>query len=413
MLEVLTADDDTVVMLEGRIEDIDILSPTGVEKTIQCKYHEEQKFQMSSVVKPILEMLCHFIECQAIGREMKYILYAYFQNNVDSINQSDFNDFLLKTSDEEVLVKYFPRVFKIDDDSILELSMKPKKSKNDKQKIREYFLSLKSPLFYRVELPDFFKCFEYCKAVKYDELTQAVIEHLNLDAESVTVENLYYPNALTKISELSMLSDSELRKICKRDLWVWLNNQKTLLINKWIFEIQDRKKVLKTKKDYLSSMFSGNTDVRAFVFSKTFLANNANAINQFIREYISKYYSKKKLQNPPIFVLESDIQFLHKIVMELHKYQINVNCGTVVGYEFIEDSFINNTCCSNDLSAKITLTENMNNNIFQKCNINYLFYIGNQLNPIIDSGFGTEILGISTMSELKYLIGTNKILLEG
>lgn len=61
ILEILCMSDDAILILEGIIEDIDILSPTGTT-TIQCKYHEDRKFRMSSVAVPIIEMLCNYYE---------------------------------------------------------------------------------------------------------------------------------------------------------------------------------------------------------------------------------------------------------------------------------------------------------------------------------------------------------------
>lgn len=57
--EILLLEDEASITLEGAIEDIDVLSPTSLT-TIQCKYHEDKKYQISSVAVPILEMLCNF-----------------------------------------------------------------------------------------------------------------------------------------------------------------------------------------------------------------------------------------------------------------------------------------------------------------------------------------------------------------
>ena len=59
ILEILRMPDQDSLVLEGIIEDIDILSPTSTT-TIQCKYHEDKKYTISSVAVPIIEMLCNF-----------------------------------------------------------------------------------------------------------------------------------------------------------------------------------------------------------------------------------------------------------------------------------------------------------------------------------------------------------------
>lgn len=43
IFEILSADDEASITLEGVIEDIDIQLPNATS-TIQCKYHEDAKF---------------------------------------------------------------------------------------------------------------------------------------------------------------------------------------------------------------------------------------------------------------------------------------------------------------------------------------------------------------------------------
>ena len=85
--EILLLEDEASITLEGAIEDIDVLSPTSLT-TIQCKYHEDKKYQISSVAVPILEMLCNFCETSYLGKDVKYILYAYYSENTNEIKVS-------------------------------------------------------------------------------------------------------------------------------------------------------------------------------------------------------------------------------------------------------------------------------------------------------------------------------------
>ncbi len=408
LFEILISNENETITLEGQIEDIDIISDAGIE-TIQCKYHEKQDYSMSSVAEPILEMFCHFATHQAIGQKnTKYILYAYFQNNIETIEQVDFHDFLMDTKNQDILVKYFPRIFMIDDSTILELANKGRKTYNDKNKIKDYFISNKSALLYKVPLENFFECFVYRKAEKHEMLKQKIIAELSRNVDYTTATELYYPNAFARIAAMSSLPNSEHRKISKSNLWLWLTEQKTMLVNKWIFGIRDKKVVLKSKKSYLSAMFSRNSDVRTFIFSNSFFAKNKDSFAKFIIEYLSKYYTKRKLQKPPIFIFEiNDTTMMNEIIKSLFDYQITVNNG-IVGGQFVESSFINNTNCPNDFSARIALAEQVGQDIFRKCNTNYLFYIGNQAEPIVDTCFTTEVIGIATMSELKYIVGLSK-----
>ena len=78
ILEILNADDEASITLEGVIEDIDIQLPNATT-TIQCKYHDDSKFTMSSVAAPILEMVCHYNECVALGKSTHYIIICSLQ----------------------------------------------------------------------------------------------------------------------------------------------------------------------------------------------------------------------------------------------------------------------------------------------------------------------------------------------
>lgn len=411
LLEILLSDENETITLEGQIEDIDIVSESGVE-TIQCKYHEDKDFAMSYVVEPMLDMMCHFSTKQIVGQKMKYILYAYFENNVDFITKDAFHDFLMTTENKEILVKYFSKIFNISDIAILKLANKTKKSKDEKKQISDYFINNKTTRTYKISLDDFFYAFEYRKAEKYEELKKKIIEQLLVNYDEQTAKNLHYPNAFVKIATMSSIKNTEHRKITKTELLNWLTEQKTLLVNRWMFEIQDRKEVLKKNRTYLSEIFSGNPDVRAFVFSNAFLRNNESTLASFIIEYVNKYYSKKHLQKPPIIILDSDNDSLmNETITRLFRYQITVNNG-LVGSAFDKDSFVNNTNCPIEFSLKITLYKNITVEILQQCQLNHLLYIGEQQEPMSDSCFRTEMLGISSITELKYLVALDKTLKE-
>ncbi len=59
-LEILKAQDDDIITVEGIVEDVEVQSPASLT-TIQCKYHESAtSFVASAVYKPLLQMLKHF-----------------------------------------------------------------------------------------------------------------------------------------------------------------------------------------------------------------------------------------------------------------------------------------------------------------------------------------------------------------
>lgn len=107
--EILQLADGAEITLEGVIEDIDIQSLSSTT-TIQCKYHEDKKFKISDVAAPILEMFSHYCECNALGKSVSYILYAYYVDNPNSIDIDSILGFLSTTKDKDIQTKYFHRI---------------------------------------------------------------------------------------------------------------------------------------------------------------------------------------------------------------------------------------------------------------------------------------------------------------
>lgn len=400
--EILSATDDASIVLEGAIEDIDVHLP---DRTIavQCKYHEDSKYSISTVATPILEMLCHFNECTALGKKTKYILYAHYSENVDSIDVNSFKTFLKTTSNKDVQLNFFHRIFTIKDVSILNLANKDKKKKEEKEKILNYYNSHKSELSLCVDIDSFWQLFQYKKADQFDVLKANVIDKLiALANDRETAEALYYPNAFSIVSDLSARENIEERTVKKTDFIQNLINQKTVLVTRWSLAALDRKKILKSKRQSLGSYFALNTAVRTFVFSSKFINANLSTLFPFIQEYLSKYFRKKTLHKQPIFILENE-ETAQNLILDLHKYQKAVNSGLICN-SFQADSFINNTDCSCEFVCKIASLEKVDTAILEACSANQLFIIGKISKDLESSKYYKEDLDINSVDELRYLV---------
>ena len=409
IVEILRLSDGDSITLEGVIEDIDITSSTSTT-TIQCKYHEDKKYQISSVAVPIIEMLCSYCESSYIGKTIKYILYAYFSENTDSVEMSDFVNFLNSTQDKDILTKYFHRIYSVRDRSILTIANKAKKSANEKKELVAYYKKNRMSLSLRVSINDFWTCFTYVRAEKYDVLKESVIYEISKVTDPDTASAIYYPNAYSYVASLSSKPDIRDRTISRNDLINFLTVQKSIVLNKWTLEAIDRKKLLKSKRDSLVSLFAANPDVRAFVFSDDFLSKNSGTIIPFIREYINKYFKKPKLQKPPIFIFgDKSIDLMQSVIIELYKYQQSVNTG-VVGVQFIEDSFVHDKNCPSDYVCKIAQLSNITVNVLEQCHVNQLYTVGAIGISLSSNNYFAELLDIPTISELRYLVGLNKSL---
>jgi len=409
ILEILKAGETDEILLEGVIEDIDIQSPTGIT-TIQCKYHEDKKFQISNVAAPLLEMLCHYCECTYLGRSVSYILYAYYEDNVDSVDMEDFVKFLKSTTDKDILAKYFHRIYTISDPAILAIANQVKKSNSEKEQLFNHYKSNRESLSLRVNIQDFWNNFTYVKAEQFDELQAKIIQALEGITDHDTATSLFYPNAFSHVAFLSSRVDSSDRIITKGKFVDFLQNQKSVLLTRWTIGALDREQILKSKKVYLSAAFASNPDVRAFIFSDAFLDNAGNKIIVFIHEYIAKYFKKRKLQKPPIFIFGSkNSNLMQNALLELYKYQQSVNTGSI-GTAFLEDSFISNTNCAADFSCKMTLLDNISVNTLEKCNVNQLYIIGDIDTRLDSPNYYVEELDVADVGSLRYLVGLTKTL---
>lgn len=407
--EILLLEDEASITLEGAIEDIDVLSPTSLT-TIQCKYHEDKKYQISSVAVPILEMLCNFCETSYLGKDVKYILYAYYSENTNEIKATDFLSFINSTHDKDIIIKYFYRIYTIHDASILAIANKGKKSSSDKDTLLSYYEKNRDSLSLRVKIDDFWNHFQYVKAEQFDVLKENILVELRKLTDADTAASLFYPNAFSYVAFLSSKANTAERTISRQMFIDFLSQQKTILLNRWTLEALDRKAILKAKKDYLVPMFASNTDVRAFVLSDRFLHNNSDTIIPFIRDYIGKYYKKTRLQKPPIFIFgDSNPDIMQNVIVELYKYQQTVNNG-MVGLQFVEDSFVNGNNCPSNYVCKIALESNISADILEKCLVNQLFFVGKSNKTMSSINYEKEVLDISSTKELKYLIGLNRTL---
>lgn len=407
--EILSAEDDESIILEGVIEDIDIQSPSGT-KTIQCKYHEDSKYLISNVAVPILEMLCHYCESAYLGKSVSYILYAYYAENVNEIDMESFLEFLQSTSNKDILCKYFHRIYSIPDPQMLKLANKERKSQTEKDELVNYYKSNRAALSMRVCISDFWNVFTYIQAKQFDVLKEETIHCLSAITDAETARSLYYPNAFSLIATLSSKHSEQERTITKNKLVSFLTEQKTLLVNRWSLEAFDKGRLLKIKKLHLSSSFSSNADVRAFLFTDQFLDKNESGIIAFIQEYISKYFKKPRLQKPPIFVFGNNhFALMQSVLLELYKYQRSVNTG-LVGNNFIQDSFINNRNCAPDFVCKMALLQHIDVNVLEKCQVNQLYVLGKCEEPLTSVNYFTEELDMADINIVRYLISLTKAL---
>ena len=243
--EILQLADGAEITLEGVIEDIDIQSLSSTT-TIQCKYHEDKKFKISDVAAPILEMFSHYCECNALGKSVSYILYAYYVDNPNSIDIDSILGFLSTTKDKDIQTKYFHRIYTIPDEGVLNLALKSQKSKDEKQTLFDYYTNNREKLVLKVPIRNFWNKFTYIPAEQFDVLQQAVIKEFSTIVDEDTAKNLYYPNAFSYVAHLSAKENVADRIVSKTTMLSYLSEQRSVLLSKWTLAAMDRSCLLYT-----------------------------------------------------------------------------------------------------------------------------------------------------------------------
>lgn len=173
ILEILKADSNTNIMLEGYIEDIDVFTKDGIT-AIQCKYYDaNEKITTSTLTKPILDMIMSFLEDDNIN----YELYIHY-NGVIKESTVEFNlemlENILKTKNKNYIKKYFPLIYNFEQEEIITIFEKKELTDEDVETIHNYLESIKEDKikFYKEK---FINSIKIISALSNDELIDKIV----------------------------------------------------------------------------------------------------------------------------------------------------------------------------------------------------------------------------------------------
>lgn len=294
--KLLGSANDAEITVEGIVEDIDITTPTGQE-AIQCKYHEsKQKFTLSSIYKPVLQMLCHYKKNSTVN--IKYRLHAHFPNETVGSEK-----FLTKPELDSILLT---------------------KSAD----LQTYINELNG--FTGVN--EFIKRFTIEFGASLADTEKAVI--VCLSSEGFTTEDateIFYPNAIHTIAELSIQHDALKRRIKKKSFLDELRNKKKTAISRWTKELQDYSKLLTKRRKQIGSILNNNSRKRAIILDADFIDDFEHQIPLLIQDYVEKYNSKIRLNHCPVFSLVCNEDMLNKVWKTLDTKKISVERGMIAG----------------------------------------------------------------------------------
>lgn len=403
---------DEVIKIEGIIEDIDKFNSAGVT-AIQCKYHEGvDKFQWSMVYKPILQMLKTYVKMNE--ENISFVLYAFFpseKSSVKLISLQNIRD-MFDTTNTEYICDYIAYIKKATDPEILDLVAKSRKSKEDKEKIKNYFIKNKDDLEVACDLDEFINNrFTFRIGKGYDDLEKDNLDLLSAEGfVKADIDEIIYPNAIQKIASLSILECEENRNITKKEMILTLKSIKKTAISRWTKELKNYNQLLKRRRKQLGNCLNINYRKRCFVFDSANIECFEEKIVIFIKNYVDMYCCKPKLHIPAIIsIIGYDKDKIDKLVCRLYQKGIEVETG-YRGNVFYPEAFVKNPekkvneswmqfkikICCDACECIEAINRDKQDDIFQ------VAYCLPELISIQDVNL--EILDVNNLNQIEYLL---------
>ncbi len=315
VLEILKAQDDETITIEGIVEDIEITSFEALT-AIQCKYHEASTgFAPSAVYEPLLKMLNHFSSNPTAN--IHYIIFAHFPGvgenlpNVESVVMA-----ALKSTDKTLK----GLIGGINSDVDLSL-----------------FASRCTLEF----------------GSSYDDITNDVKAALKISGfHSSEVDSLAYPNAIHMIATRSVKHTPGHRQITKAQFLSELNSIRKTAISRWTLALKTRDKVLQARRKQLKFHLDKNARLRCFVIDPSAIEDYENEIVHFIRDYVDKYHFKLAHIDTPILCICANRDQIQVLQHRLYAKGLSVTDG-YVGTHFEASYFFREPLVVKEANNKI------------------------------------------------------------
>lgn len=379
-LEILSAQEDDIITIEGIAEDVEVAS-TSTLNAIQCKYHEASKsFTVSAVYKPLLQMLKHFSENQFAS--IHYVLFVHF-SGVGSPAPSI-------------------------DKAILEAALASK----DKA-LRKHVAAVPDG----VSLDEFLKRFTMELGPSYDEIVRQVGAGLEVNGVAKDeIETLAYPNVIHKIATLSIRHNVTDRQITKKQFLFELRTIRKTVISRWTLALKTREKLLLARRQQLKPHLGQNSRLRYFVIDPYTIEDYESEIVLFVSDYISKYHFKPAHISTPILCLHANRDEIQKIMHRLYQKNILATDG-YVGLEFEKTYFFRDPLISKTTGGEVRrefslriLSYKDYGTVLNDRKCDDLFMIGAPDCGELDTvDVNVERLTGATLVEIKYVMGVSNV----
>jgi hypothetical protein len=381
LLEILKSSDEAEIIVEGIIEDIDVVASTGLT-AIQCKYHEaKEKFTISAIFKPLLQMMQHFHDNNKQA-DISYVLFAHFPTL--------HNDYTVSKADLEAALS----------------------SKNEN--LKKYSDALNG----QVDLDQFLSKFSMQLGPTWDEMVNSV--HEELIAAGIPrsdVDTLAYPNAIQTIANLSIKHEPSLRRITKIMLLSELAKIKSTAISRWTLALKTRKQIVEARRKQLKAHFDINARLRYFIVNCAKLEDFDINIVSFVCDFLTKYHFKVVHIFTPILCLDTTEEIFRDIQIRLYKKGI-ISTDGYVGLQFEESAFfrqpivqhgrgINNFRREFDIRL---LRWETNGVVMEHQKADDLFILGeNRYTKLDTKDVCTEVLESTSVKEIAFITGVTQV----
>lgn len=377
LAEILSARDDSVVTIEGVVEDIDVCSTTGL-KAIQCKYHEEQKkFTLSLVYKPILLMLLHYSKTNR--DDIRYNLFAHFPGKEHG---------KIRTLEIDELKKALS-------------------SKNQDLK------ALIEKIDAKVNKEAFLRLFEIEFGPKLESIQAENIDGLAKIFPKDNIEGLVFPNAIQHIMGLSILPDQSSRQVSREQFLSHIRTLRSAVLSKWTLSLKSYEESLKLKRQQLRQSFATNTGKRVFAINPSGIEDFSGSFPVFVKSYVGRFFCKSAHQEPPTFFLSIDDGGLDQLILALYALNIRVNDGCVRG-QFQVSEFLRNPVVKHakreresEFAARITTVSRMAD-VLASLRPSDLYIIGDvpyEVGDRLREQMRVDAFELSSVRAIEYIIG--------
>lgn len=378
LLEILNSQSDTIITVEGIVEDVEIMTPATMT-AIQCKYHEAiETFTLSQIFKPLLQMMQHFHLNSSAN--IRYVIFAYYPRMTGGKSSIEKRDLRAALD-----------------------------SKNKE------FKRLVADLRGKVDLDVFLTKFTLEFGSKYDDLAIEVCKALQASGiPKDDIDTLAYPNAIQIIAGISVNHDPKKRSITKQDFLKQLKEIRKTAISRWTMALHSRKQLLDARRKQLKTHLDKNSRLRYLVVDSKSLVDYAEELVLFVRDYIDKYHFKAAHISTPVLCLCTSEADFRDIQYRLYAKGI-ISIDGYIGEHFVESWFFRDPIVSKGVGGAIKREfslrllrweghgSTLNN---RKCDD--LFIIGEpECDTLNMLDVNVERLASTFFKEIKYIMGVS------